>query len=403
MSRLSGERPMKVASRRRALAGIAAVLATLLAAVPFSLENFDWVPVLVLGLWLMTTAVVGGLIVAAKPGNVVGSLMMWGAFGVALSGLLLPSYAEYAFDQGQGLPLAEAVAWMTLWTTIPSFILFIHVLLRFPTGRLPSSRWRWASRAAVACALLTSLGYALRKGPIDVVPHVSNPLGTIAPAWISEFGIAVGNTLLPVVAFLAVASLFVRYRRAAIQERQQMKWFIFAVSLFPVIFLISQFVQVLDDSEEEYLGFLVIAAGLLFVPVSMGIGILKHRLYDVDVVLNRALVYGALTGILGLAYLVIVVLLQQLLEPLRESDLAIAASTLAVAGLFRPLRVRVQAFIDRRFYRRKYDAVETLDRFTTHLRDEIELGALSEDLITVVGETMQPTHASLWLRTESGS
>jgi len=402
MSRLSGEGTMNVASRRRGLTGIAVVLATLLAAVPFSLENFDWVPVLVLGLWLMTTAIVGGLIVAAKPGNLVGSLMVWSALGVALSGLLLPSYAEHAFEQGRGLPLAEAVAWMTLWTTIPSFILFIHLLLRFPTGRLPSPRWRWASRAALACALLTSLGYALRKGPIDVVPEVPNPLGAIAPAWISAFGITVGNTLLPVVAFLAVASLFVRYRRAAIQERQQMKWFIFAVSLFPVIFLISQFVQVLDDSEEEYLGFLVIAAGLLFVPVSMGIGILKHRLYDVDVVLNRALVYGALTGILGLAYLGIVVLLQRLLDPLtRESDLAIAASTLAVAALFRPLRIRVQVFIDRRFYRRKYDAVETLDRFTTHLRDEIELDALSEDLIAVVGETMQPTHASLWLRSEA--
>jgi len=180
-----------------------------------------------------------------------------------------------------------------------------------------------------------------------------------------------------------------------------MKWFIFAVSLFPVIFLISQFVQALDDSEEEYLGFLVIAAGLLFVPVSMGIGILKHRLYDVDVVLNRALVYGALTGILGVAYLGIVVLLQRLLDPLtRESDLAIAGSTLAVAALFRPLRVRVQTFIDRRFYRRKYDAAGTLGRFSSRLRDEIELDALSEDLISVVGETVQPSHASLWLRSE---
>lgn len=401
MSRLSEERIMNVSSRRRGLIGIAAVLTTLLAAVPFSLDNFDWVPVLVLGLWLMTTAVVGGLIVAAKPGNLVGSLMMWSALAVSLSGLLLPSYAQYSFEQGRGLPVAEFAAWATLWTTIPSFILLIHVLLRFPTGRLPSSRWRWASRAAVACAVLTSLGYALRKGPIDGVPQVSNPLGTVAPEWVSAFGIAVGNTLLPVVALLSVASLFVRYRRAAVQERQQMKWFIFAVSLFPVIFLISQLVQILDDSEEEYLGFLVIAAGLLFIPVSMGIGILKHRLYDVDVVLNRALVYGVLTSILGVAYLGIVVFLQRLVDPLtRESDLAIAASTLVVAGLFRPLRVRVQAFIDRRFYRSKYDAVETLDRFTTRLRDEIELGALSEDLIAVVGDAMQPTHASLWLRAE---
>lgn len=398
MSRLFAERTVDVAARRRGLAGTVAVLMTLVSSVPLSLENFEWVPVFVLGTWLLTTAVVGGLIIAAKPGNHVGSLMMWAAFAVALTGLLLPSYAGYSFEQGKELPLAEAVAWMTLWTTIPSFTLFIHLLLRFPSGNLPSPRWCWASRAAIASAALTSLGYALRKGPIDRVPEVSNPLGTIAPTWISDLGIAVGDTLLPLAALLAVASLFARYRRAAVQERQQMKWFVFAVGLFPVIFMFSQLVQGMDDSEEEYVGFLVIAAGLLFVPVSMGIGILKHRLYDVDVVLNRALVYGALTGILGLAYLGIVVLLQPLLDPItRQSDLAIAASTLAVAALFRPLRARVQTFIDRRFYRRKYDARQTLQTFSSGLREQVELEFLRLQLVGVVNETMQPAHASVWL------
>lgn len=393
---------MSLSAGRRAVAGVIAVLLTLLIAVPFSLENYNWVPILLLGLWLTTTAIVGGLVMAARPGHPVGSLMLGAALAIAVTGLLVPAYAVYAFEQRDGnMPLAETAAWLTLWMTIPAFTLFIHLLLRFPSGELPSPRWRWASRLAIWCAASTAIGYALREGPIDGVPQLANPLGSVAPAWVSRAGIAVGDTLLPLAGLLAVISLFIRFRRAGRQERQQMKWFIFAVSMFPVLFFFSQLVQALDDSEEEYLGFFVIVAGLLFVPVSMGIGILKHRLYDIDLVVNRALVYTALTGILAATYLGVVVLLQGLLQPItRESDLAVAGSTIAVAALFRPLRGSVQTFIDRRFYRRKYDAAETLTRFSTRLRDEIELDALSKDLIGVVSETVQPVHASLWLRTE---
>lgn len=381
--------------------GVLAVLIVLIACVPFSLEDFDWVPVIALGAWLMTTAVVGALVLSARPGNPVGPLMLGAAFAVTVTALFFPSYATYAFESGHPeLPLRGLVAWLTLWTTIPSFSLFIHLLLRFPTGALPSPWWRWASRLTTAAVVCTAFGYALRSGPIDAVRTLSNPLGAVAPAWVSRIGIVVGDILLPLTGLLAVASLFVRYKRAQVAERQQMKWFIFAVSLFPVLFLVSQLVQFADDSEEEYLGFLLIVAALLFVPVSMGIGILKHRLYDIDVVLNRALVYAVLTGILGVTYLGIVVLLQGVLGPItKESDLAVAGSTIAVAALFRPLRARVQGFIDQRFYRRRYDAAATLSRFSARLRDEIELRALSSELIDVVGETMQPAHASLWLRT----
>lgn len=377
---------------------------TLLLCVPFSLTDFDWVPVILLGMWVMTTAVVGGLVVSGRPGHPVGSLMMWAALGIAVTALLLPAYATYGFERDPRLPGVEIAAWLTLWTTIPVFTLFIHLLLRFPSGDLPSPWWRWVSRAAVLSAGLTSVGYALREGPIDAIRELDNPAGTFAPYWVSDVGIGVGDTLLPVVGFLSVASLFVRYRKAAIQERQQMKWFIFAVSLFPVMFLVSQLVQFADDSEEEYLGFFVIVAALLFVPVSMGIGILKHRLYDVDLVVNRALVYAVLTGVLGLTYLGIVVVLQGVLGPLtRDSDLAVAASTLAVAALFRPLRARVQAFIDRRFYRRKYDAAATLEHFSAHLRDELDLSTLSSELVSVVNRTMHPAHTSLWLREGSST
>lgn len=379
--------------------GVIAVMVIIAACVPLSLDNFDWVPVLLLGLWLFTTTVVGALIVSARPGHPVGLLMMAAGIAVAFTSLFVYSYATYSFYSGRDLPLERLAAWATLWTTIPSFTLFIHLLLRFPSGDLPSPWWRWVSRLVVACAVFTSVGYAFRRGPIDSIPELDNPAGPVFPPLLSDIGIAVGDTLLPLVATLAVVSLIFRYRKARPRERQQMKWFILSVSLFPVLFLVSQLVQFADDSEEEYLGFFLIVVALLAVPVSMGVGILKHRLYDVDVVLNRALVYGALTGILAAAYLGLVVLLQQLVGSFtRGSDLVVAGSTLAVAALFRPLRGRVQAFIDRRFYRRKYDAAATLGEFSSHLRDQVDLASLNHELVGVVARTMQPAHASLWLR-----
>lgn len=390
---------MKASHRSHGWLGVGAVIAILAASAPMSLENFDWVPVLLLGLWLLTTAIVGALIVTARPGHPVGSLMVWAGVAVAFTVLFVDAYATYAFYSGRDLPLETLAAWATLWTTIPAFTLFIHLLLRFPSGELPSRGWRWASRLVIACAAFTSVGYAFRRGPIDSIPELKNPAGSMLPPWLSDAGITVGDTLLPLVATLAVVSLFIRYRRAHARERQQMKWFILSVSLFPVLFLLSQLVQFADDTEEEYLGFFMIVLALLFVPVSMGIGILKHRLYDVDVVLNRALVYGSLTGILALSYLSIVVLLQRLLGPLtRDSDIAVAASTLAVAALFGPARRRVQSFIDRRFYRRKYDAQRTLEQFSARLRDEVDLRAVADQLVDVVGETMQPSRMSMWLR-----
>lgn len=388
-----------IAPASRGVLGVAALFATLLGTALLASVDFEWVPVVVVGTWLMTTAVVGALVATNRPDNPVGSLMIAAPLVIAL-GLLCEAYASYIYELGHpGLPFGSAVAWLTLWVTIPGFALFIHLLMRFPTGRVPSPGWRWVSRSATLSVLLTAGGYALRPGPVDNVKGVSNPLGSLAPRWISDAGIEIGDSLLPLAGFLAVASLFLRFRRAETTERQQMKWFVFAVSAFPILFLVSLFVQEVDGSEEDYLGFLVIIGALLFVPVSMGIGILRHRLYDIDVVVNRALVYAGLTAILASAYLALVVLLQSVLRPLTpESDLAVAGSTLAVAALFRPVRTRVQTFIDHRFYRRKYDTAETLGAFSARLRDQIDLESLRNELVGAVGATMQPAHASLWLR-----
>lgn len=386
-----------IRSTAKALACVVVLVAVLLIAALISIGD-EWIPVTLLGAWLLTTALVGCLVIRGRPGNPVGPLMVWASLGIA-AWLLFTNYANLAYKGGRlDLPLAEMVAWMTLWSSIPPFALFIHLVLRFPTGELPSSRWRWVSRATTAAIVCSVVGYALREGPIDTVKTIDNPLGSVAPDWVPGAAILVGDSVLPIVGLLAVISLVVRFRSAPTVERQQMKWFILTVSMFPVLFLLSQFVLV-DESEDEWVGFVMIVVALMLVPVSMGVGILKHRLYDVDLVVNRALVYAALTGILGLTYLGAVVVLQGLLGPItEESDLAVAGSTLAVAALFRPLRGRVQGFIDKRFYRRRYDAAETLGRFSSRLRDEIELRSLSHELIAVVGETMQPAHASLWLR-----
>jgi hypothetical protein len=201
--------------------------------------------------------------------------------------------------------------------------------------------------------------------------------------------------------FAAAASLVVRFRRSGSVERQQIKWLALAALVIPVWFLTNSPVEALSTSLFAVMDALFVFA---LIPLAAGVAILRYRLYDVDVIINRALVYGSLTATLVLVYLGGVVALQAALRVLtgQESTLAVVASTLAIAALFGPLRRRVQAFVDRRFYRRKYDAAKTLEVFGAKLRDETDLGRLGDDLVSVVRETVQPSHASLWLRGERG-
>ena len=373
-------------------------LGILLAAAWLLRTDGEWVSIAIIGTWLATTALVGTLVATKDARNAVGWLMLVAAWVIAL-GLLAEAYASYVFELGHaGLPLGGLSAWLTLWLTIPGFVALLHLFLRFPTGRLPSPGWRWVSRAVTMGLIVNATAFGFRKGPVDNVRTVDNPLGVLDERLTT--GLAnLGQLLLVATALLSLASLVVRFRNAGRTERQQMKWFVLAVALFPVMFLLSMLSGAVDTSEDAWLAFLLNMTGLLFLPVSMGIGILRHRLYDIDIVVNRALVYGGLTALLAGAYLAIVVLLQRILDTITaDSDLAIAASTLAVAALFRPLRSSVQSFIDRRFYRRKYDAAETLGAFSARLRDQVDLDALGHELVAVVGSTMQPAHASLWLR-----
>jgi hypothetical protein len=262
----------------------------------------------------------------------------------------------------------------------------------FPTGRPLSRRWRALAWATVPVGAVLFFGTAFVPGPLDEYPAVVNPYGIESPA-VKVIGDAAFLALIPI-ALAAIASVVIRFRRAQGVERQQLKWVAAAAALLPVVFTGA---GLASDAGE--LGYAMLLGGLLIVAVAVGIAMLRYRLYDLDLVINRTLVYGALTATLAGAYAGGVLLLQFVLQPVtQDSKLAVAGSTLAVAALFRPARARIQTWVDRRFYRSRYDATRTLTAFSTGLRDEVDLEALAGRLRSVVGATMHPAHVSLWLR-----
>jgi hypothetical protein len=242
-------------------------------------------------------------------------------------------------------------------------------------------------------------GYALRAGPLVDFPHIANPYGVDGPV-VGVVGVA-GSIVAAGSMVASAVSLIIRLRRAGSVERQQIKWLAYGGAVMVGILGAGGLITLWSVPAS----IVVMSVSLLGLPVFTGIAIVRYRLYDIDLLINRTLVYGALTAMLVLVYLGGVVLLQYLFRTLagEESQLAIVASTLAIAALFEPLRRRVQVFIDRRFYRRKYDARKTLEAFSTKLRDKTDLDALNDDLVGVVRDTMQPAYASLWLRPETGA
>ena len=312
-------------------------------------------------------------------------------------------YAIYTLLAAPGslLPAGEAAAWISSWLWVPQLGLVVFVVLLFPTGRLPGSRWRWFARLSVLLVLVGAVTAAFSPGPIIIGP-IQNPLGVEALPNVYKLVEQVVNGLM----FAAVISLFIRLRRARQIERLQIKWFVYATAL-----TISGAILAYPVSETTgsawlgWVGLISLVVGVLAIPISMGIAILRYRLYEIDIIINRTLVYGSLTGLLALFYFGSVSALQSLFSLLtgQGNTLAIVVSTLAIAALFMPLRRRIQSFIDRRFYRRTYDARKILEAFGSRLRDQTDLENLCEDLGEVVEETMQPSHISLWLRFPSSS
>jgi hypothetical protein len=345
--------------------------------------------------------IVGAVLASRRAGGPIGWICL--AVGLALgAGAVTDRYSAYALETNPGTVPGGAYA---AWFTSSSWVLFIGLIgvflvLFFPDGKLPSGRWRplaWIGGAAMATAWL---GVAFTPGRIDDVAGeaLENPLGIeAAEPILGVVGMAGVFVLLACIAG-TVVSVVVRYRRSLGVERQQLKWFVGAVVLTATIFFIAWPAGLLADSLEAVLNSLAFLAWALL-PVAVGVAVLRHRLYDVDVVINRTLVYGLLTALLAGIYVGCVLLFQLVLRPLTEgSGLAVALSTLAVAGLFRPARTRIQALVDRRFYRRKYDAERTLRVFAARLRDEVDLDALRIELTSVIAQTMQPAHVSIWLR-----
>jgi hypothetical protein len=344
---------------------------------------------------------VGAVVASRRPGNPVGWILC--AIGLSWGVDHFNSeYAIYTLLSAPGtLPDGEVAAWFTTVPWVPGLGLFVFMALLFPDGRLLSSRWRpfaWLSALLVAVGTIMS---AFSPGPILGLT-VPNPLGIEGLPNVYERLQALMFALI----FVASASLLVRLHRARGVERQQIKWVAYAGALAASASLLNYTIfEAMDVRWLELVGKVPALVGILGIPTAVGIAILRYRLYEIDTLINRTLVYGLLTVLLAALYFGCVAMTQVIFRALtgqeQQPQLAIVVSTLAIAALFNPLRRRIQSFIDRRFYRRKYDAGKTLEAFSARLRDETDLGALSNDLVRVVRDTMQPAHVSLWLRPDT--
>jgi len=340
-------------------------------------------------------ATLGALVRARVPGNRIGPLfcLIGALLGV---GDPLFQWADQALFISDSLPGGATAAWLQNFGLPVCFGLLGVAVLLFPDGRLPSPRWRWVLRLACAGIALNALGYGLRPGPLDdPFSTVDNPLGIPGAFDLLDACSGLGWMFMGASVGLAAVGSGLRLRRARGVERAQLKWLALAAAFTGIAIIadvVSYFAAATGFNEVRTV---VLGLGFTVFPLTAGAAILRLRLYDIDVVINRALVYGALTATLGGAYLGLVLLVGLAVG---RSNLAIAVWTLAVAGLFRHARARIQGAVDRRFYRRRYDAQRTLDAFGARLRDEVDLDSVGAHLHAAVVETVQPAHVSVWLR-----
>jgi hypothetical protein len=365
--------------------------------------------------WLLNTVIAVsfspvGAVIAPRlpPRNPIG----WLFCTIGLIGAMRLFVAEYAIatllaepsSPLSKLPGGEALAWVSSWVWVVHFGPFLFLALLFPDARLPSPRWRpfaWVVGVVVAGG---TVAVALWPETAARFDRVNNPLGIeVAAPVINPM-----ETILYALALISAASLLVRLLHSKGVECQQVKWFAYAVVMLAISTTLAYVVS--EAMDVDWLGWIssiLVIASLVGLPVAMSIAILHYRLYNIDVLINGTLVYGTLTALLALVYFGGVTAIQAIFRALtgqeQQPQLAVVVSTLAIAALFNPLRRRIQAFIDRRFYRRKYDAAKTLEGFSAKLRDETDLEALNAELVGVVTETMQPAHVSLWLRPDRAS
>ncbi|MDQ6873650.1 MAG: hypothetical protein M3042_01100 [Actinomycetota bacterium] len=340
----------------------------------------------------ITFPLLGALIAARRPENRIGWLMCAIGLMVAVN-LAVGEYTAWALGSRLHPPAVQWVGWINEWVWIPPFgAVLTLLLLLFPDGRLLSARWRVVAIAAIPAILTVALGQALRPGRLADFPTLTNPVtGSGSPALSEALSLAGGVVLLCCV-IASLAALGRRMITARDTERQQVKWVAFAAAIS-----FTEIVGAIGVSAHSALSTALQFAAFFTLPVAMGVAILRYRLYDIDRIVSRTVSYAVITGLLVVVYVGLVTAVTRFTPT--GNSLAVAGSTLAVAALFQPLRRRVQAVVDRRFNRARYDAGRTIDSFSARLREQVDLTSVQADLLGVVQVTMQPTAARLWLRT----
>ena len=401
--------------RLRVILAVAAWLAALVLAVmslvllalgSLGLASEDSPRWLVAALYLANVPLptVGALVTVRRPGNLIGPILLVAGLSV-FAWFSSSAYATYALVIRPDLPGGVIAVWFAGWLPFPyAYALLNFVPLLYPDGRFLSRRWSLIGWLVGALGVAQSVGVAFGR------PVLASSVATSAPNPLAVAGFAPIDVLFtqtlgaPLgIAFLAISwiAIVIRFRRSRGIARLQIKWFLLAVGVVMLAFAILFPLSVIGTVISSNIFFFTFTFTFMLIPLSIGVAILRYRLYDIDHLINRTLVYGVTTGTIGLTFFGGIVVLPALLRPLISgSEVAVAVSTLISFALFQPLRRQVQAGVDRRFYRARYDAARTLDEFSARLRDEVALDAVRNDLLDAVSKTVKPTHASLWLRTE---
>src|SRR5215203_1798042 len=390
---------------------ISITLATAAAVLGLSETAADLIMVLSVAVLGLVFGATGAIVASRLPRNPIGWIFCVLALLFEFS-VCSDAYVAYGSQAGGFLPERAWVGWTSQWSTnalTPALIILCFLV--FPTGSLPSARWRALVWVVVGVAAVHAVSVALAPGTLVDFP-IENPIGIESAGGLRAMADASILVLVIPLMLLSVVSLFVRLRRSSGVERQQLKWFAYAAALLASGLVVSSVLFALFEGTiarelTDLVFFVIFPATLSGIPVAIGVAILKYRLYDIDLLINRTLVYATLTALLAATYFGGVTGAQAIFRTLtgqeEQPQIAVVASTLVIAALFNPLRRRIQAFVDRGFYRRKYDARKTLEAFSAKLRDETDLEALNAELVGVVRETMQPSHISLWRRPDTST
>jgi len=347
----------------------------------------------------LTAAILGALVIGRQPRNRVGWLMLWLGFSSALVQLLEAVAIYTAFTISWQSPLVSLTAWLLNWIWVLVYATILLLLAVFPTGRFLSKRWTW----------MVGLPLILFAGPVLFAATIETQMSSafqISNPFITESTTALYNTvfylalpMMPLTVVAVLAQMVARYRVGDFIARQQIKWLVIGIAAMLAAIAVGLLLTLLRGL---LIGAVLVTNASAFPLLGIGVGMLRYRLYDVDLIIRRTAVYGLLTGALALIYFGSVIVMQSIAQGLTgqagDSPLIIVASTLLIAAVFTPLRRRLQNAIDRRFYRRRYDAARTLAQFAQRARDEVELEALSGELVRVVHETMQPDRVTVWLK-----